>query len=182
MLEIILCILLLIIAINIVSTHNNLYLIVYFSAFSFITACIYFVSKAPDLALAEIAVGCAFIPLIYTIAISKQKRFTVLFFTGNIPETKEMSNVNTDLTLLLNRFANHYKIKIDKRDISSVFKSNIKSIVKPGNADLIVTYDTYSNCFIIKGIVTNIMLNTLEQMNHSEQIKIVRVKDYGQEI
>lgn len=182
MLEIILCILLFIIAINIVSTHNNLYLIVYFSAFSFITACIYFISKAPDLALAEIAVGCAFIPLIYTIAISKQKRFTVLFFTGNMPENSNLSDVNTDLNLLLNRFANHYKIKIDRKDSNSIFKSNIKSISKPGNADLIITYDPNSNCLIVKGIITNIMLNTLEQMNHSNQIKIVRVKDYGQEI
>ncbi len=86
MLSTVLFIFVLIMAIAVILTNNNLRLIMYFSVFSFGAAASYFVLKAPDIALAEVAIGCAFVPLIYLITIGKQKIFTVVFFDGDIGE------------------------------------------------------------------------------------------------
>ena len=80
MINYLLVILFLILSIIIVFEKNNLKVIIYFSLFSFVASSIYFVNMAFDIALAEIAIGCAFIPLIYIITISKQKLFTVFFY------------------------------------------------------------------------------------------------------
>ncbi|MBP2027899.1 multicomponent Na+:H+ antiporter subunit B [Acetoanaerobium pronyense] len=64
-------ILLIIILLSIIFNDNNLYLILCSSIFSLICAILYYIYNAPDVALAEAAIGSAIIPVIYIIAISK---------------------------------------------------------------------------------------------------------------
>lgn len=182
MMDLMLCLLLLMTALMVVSTHNNLWLIIYFSAFSFIAASIYFISKAPDLALAEIAVGCAFIPLVYTIAISKQNTFSIVFYSGSLATCPDKEAFESNLNTLINRFAKHYHLKLDQKNIDASKLYTSKNLIHPGKIDLIVYYDTDRNCLLLKGLLSNMMLNTLEQMNHDSTIQIVRVSDYGEEI
>ena len=66
-------VLLIFLSIFIIRSKNNLKAIIFFSTFSLVTASFYYFLKAPDLALAEAAIGSAIIPLIYIIAISKQR-------------------------------------------------------------------------------------------------------------
>jgi len=74
----ILQILMIIIAIAIVLHKKNFTIIILIASFSLIAASLYIINKAPDVAIAEVAIGSAIIPLIYVISISRQREFIVL--------------------------------------------------------------------------------------------------------
>lgn len=59
--------------------RNRVKMLLYFSSYSLIASILYFIYKAPDVALSEIVIGVAFIPLILSIGISKQQSINVLF-------------------------------------------------------------------------------------------------------
>lgn len=67
-------ILLIIILVAIILSNENLKIIIYSSVFSLICAILYFLYSAPDVALAEAAIGSAIVPLIYIISISKHSK------------------------------------------------------------------------------------------------------------
>ena len=71
-------IVLIIIAIFIVLHKKNFTIIILISAFSLVAATLYTLNKAPDVAIAEVAIGSAIIPLIYVISISRQREFIIL--------------------------------------------------------------------------------------------------------
>ena len=66
--------LLIIILIVIIFSKENLKIVIYSSVFSLICAILYFLCNAPDVALAEAAIGSAIVPLIYIISISKHSK------------------------------------------------------------------------------------------------------------
>ena len=66
--------LLIIILIVIIFSKENLKIVIYSSVFSLICAILYFLYSAPDVALAEAAIGSAIVPLIYIISISKHSK------------------------------------------------------------------------------------------------------------
>lgn len=57
---------------------NLFYCVVIITISSIISAVLFVIFNAPDIALAEIAVGCALIPFVYIISITKQKDFLIL--------------------------------------------------------------------------------------------------------
>ena len=61
---------LIILSIAIVVHKNNGTIIILIASFSLVTASLYLINRAPDVAIAEIAIGSAIIPLIYVISIS----------------------------------------------------------------------------------------------------------------
>src|SRR5210317_459337 len=69
---------LIVLAIAIVLHKNNGTIIILIASFSLVTASLYIINRAPDVAIAEIAIGSAIIPLIYVISISRQREFIVL--------------------------------------------------------------------------------------------------------
>src|SRR6056297_3276285 len=71
-------ILLIIITVAMVANKNNTIVAILFSVSSLFLALLFFLNKAPDVALAEIAVGSAIMPLILIIAISKQREYVVI--------------------------------------------------------------------------------------------------------
>ncbi len=78
--------LLIIIIITIIKSTENLKIVIYSSIFSLMCAILYFLYNAPDVALAEAAIGSAIVPLIYIIAIAKHSK--------QIKDKSEIKNKN----------------------------------------------------------------------------------------
>ncbi|WP_432666465.1 DUF4040 domain-containing protein [Wukongibacter baidiensis] len=171
---ILLQILMIIIALIIISNKDNLKIIIFFAVFSLITASLYFFNNAPDVALAEVAIGSAITPLIFIISISKQKDFIVInhtkddFFSHNLRKTGEGYK-------FLHDFTKHYDLKL------KVYDNNLGSVVgifRSRNVDLIVDNSPDIGKYILKGKVSSILMNKLEQLAINEPlIEIVKINE-----
>lgn len=69
---------LLVITLAIIFSQSNVRSIIMLSVFSMISAMAYYLYQAPDVAMAELAIGAAIVPLIYVISIARQKKFIVV--------------------------------------------------------------------------------------------------------
>jgi putative multicomponent Na+:H+ antiporter subunit B len=69
---------LIIIALTVIFHKQNFTIIIFISAFGLIAALLYAINQAPDVAIAEVAIGSAIIPLIYVISIARQREYIVL--------------------------------------------------------------------------------------------------------
>lgn len=69
---------LLIIILAIIFSQSNVRAIIMLSVFSMISAMAYYLYQAPDVAMAELAIGAAIVPLIYVISIARQKKYIVI--------------------------------------------------------------------------------------------------------
>ncbi|EOD01866.1 hypothetical protein L21TH_0052 [Caldisalinibacter kiritimatiensis] len=150
--------------------------IIFFSAFSLATASLYYFFKAPDLALAEAAIGSAIIPLVYIIAISKQREFLVisrinkddifLYHSGN---TKGKGYK------LLEDFTKHYNLKLV---ISRGNYDDLHGIFRSRNIDLVIEKCRDTGKYILKGKKTSVLMNKLEQITRDEQeIEVVKIEE-----
>jgi len=162
-------ILLIIITIVIVANKDNIKIVIFFSFSSLITALLYFLNKAPDVALAEVAIGSAIMPLILIISISKQREFVVIsHIDDDFLTSQECIGYK-----LLEDFAKYYnlKLRIYTSDIN-----NLRGIFRENNVDLIVEKSKKSNKYLFKGKKSSILMNKLEQMAKNESIiKIIKV-------
>ncbi|MCG8482493.1 MAG: DUF4040 domain-containing protein [Clostridia bacterium] len=167
-------ILMIIIAFIIIKTKDNLRIIIFFAVFSLITASLYFFNYAPDVALAEIAIGSAIIPLIFIISISKQKDFIVINHTEDDLLNNGFAEAGK-VYQLLNDFAKHYdlKLKIHNNKLGSIV-----GIFKSRNVDLIVEKSTDARKYILKGKESSILMHKLEQLATQEPlIEIVKINE-----
>ena len=183
-LEIILSIMLLIISVMLIKEKNNLYIVIFFSVFSLVAASLYFYNAAPDVALAELSIGSAFIPLIFIITISKQKTFTVvadkesLYFCAP-QDDKDQPGV---CYMLLDEFCQHYdlKLKLIQPDIHE--NQTILGAFRSWSIDLIVKYESDSNRYYFIGKTTSLMMSRLDKMTEKySNITVVKVRDYETE-
>jgi len=176
-----LLILFLIFSIVTVFEKNNLKVIIYFSLFSFVAASIYFVNMAFDIALAEIAVGCAFIPFIYVITISKQKSFTVYFYNETFyHETLDTGYIVEEFENLMEEFCSIYELKLNLVTRVEKYNPTIHEIFRKGNIDLIVTFNLEDKFLNVMGNRSNIMISKLERLiKNKGLIKLIRV-DYDE--
>lgn len=120
--------------------QNNYLLIIYASLFSFAAACLYFVNAAPDLALAEIAVGCAFIPLIFTIAIMRQNTFTVVFFSQEGEQAYCDPDILIEFMAIAEIFCAAHQLKLKLVTHPTAYEPSVRGIFRLGNTDLIANY------------------------------------------
>lgn len=164
-------ILLLIVTLAVIKEKNNFKLIIFFSGFSLIAASLYFYNHAPDVALAEIAVGSAFIPLIFLITISKQRTFTV------------MNNENKEFVYqeVLEEFCREENLKLKIVFESEVFDDSAKSIhgvFRRQDIDLIIDYDDKKKKYYITGKKSNLMINKFIVMTQDiHNINVIRISD-----
>ena len=174
-----LLVLFLIFSIAIVFEKNNLKVIIFFSLFSFIAASIYFVNMAFDIALAEIAVGCALIPFIYVITISKQKKFTVYFYNETFyHETIDTGYIVEEFEKLMEEFCNIYELKLNLVTRVEKYNPTIHGIFRAGNIDLIVTFNLEDKFLNVIGNRSNMMISKLERIiKNKGLIKLIRVDD-----
>ncbi|QRN85564.1 DUF4040 domain-containing protein [Clostridia bacterium] len=69
---------LLVIVLAIIFSKSIIRAIIMLSVFSVISSLLYFLYQAPDVAMAELAIGAAVVPLIYVISITRQKKYIVI--------------------------------------------------------------------------------------------------------
>lgn len=163
--------LLIIIAIVIVRSKNNIKLVVFFSLFSLITAISYYFNKAPDVALAEVAIGSAIMPLIFIVSISRQQEFVVV----NHTEDGFLDSESGAGYALLMDFTKHYNLKLK---IYNIELDNLKGIFRSRNVDLIVEKSQTEDRYFFKGKGSTILMNKLEQMiKDTPDINIIKVSE-----
>lgn len=169
----ILLLLLIFLSVYIIKTKNNLKAIIYFSAFSLISASVYFFLSAPDLALAEAAIGSAIIPLIYIIAISKQREFLVV---SRISQDDPFLYHNQDIKgkgyQLLEEFTKHYNLKLV---INHGKYDELHGIFRIRNIDLVIEKCMDTGKYFLKGKKSSILMNKLEELTKA-QLNIVIIK------
>ena len=166
-------ILLLIVTIAIIIENNNYKLVIYFSVFSLIAASLYFYNHAPDVALAEIAVGSAFIPLIFLITISKQRTFTVMNNTK-----REFSYTN-----VLEEFCKKENLKLQfifEGDVINDDSKGIYGVFRRRDIDLIIDYNIKKHRYEIVGKKDSILIDkfesTIKGINGINLIKMADVE------
>lgn len=158
-------------------TRHNFKLILYFSAFSMTAATLYLLNQAPDIALAEIAVGCAFIPLIYTIAIMKQNTLNAVVKERGIAIDEER------LLLFMSQlgiFCKKYGLEPRLIDVHKGRISTVAGIFRPNSADLLIDYDEIKDLIRVEGNEINWMIEALERWIETEPgIEFVEVNSNG---
>lgn len=166
-------IILIIITIIIILGKDKIKIVILLSLFSLISASLYYFNNAPDVALAELAIGSAIMPLIFIISISKQNEFIVIshiddgFLNNNIISKGRGYEI-------LEEFTKHYGLKLN---IYASNFANLKGIFTKSNVDLIVE-KTIDNKYVFKGKETSILMNKLYQMTEKEEnIEVVMVKE-----
>jgi len=171
MIKTFLMIILLIITLTIVLEKNNKKLIIFFSVFSLIAASLYFYNHAPDVALAEIAVGSAFIPLIFLIAISKQRTFTVM-------KVSKRDFVYQDLLEEFCKLENLSLKLIRNEDVHDDEAKSIHGVFRRRDIDLIIDYNPKKKRYDMTCKKSNIMIDRFEEMaSNYHGIRIIRTVD-----
>lgn len=171
--ENILQILLILTSLFIVRIRDNLKVVIFFSLFSLITASLYYFYKSPDLALAEVAIGSAIMPLIFIIAISKQREFLVV---SHIDEDDNFLDFKVGKGYhILEDFTKHYDLKLI---INVGQHDNLKGVFREKNADLVVEKCKNSGKYLLKGKKSSILMTKLEQITKNEDcIEIIKIEE-----
>jgi len=172
MIKIFFHILAMIIAIYIINTKDYLNAIITYTVFSLFSAVIYFLNYGPDVAIAEIAISSAIVPLIFIIAVSKQNEYVVIgdIFIGNSIEKKEY------ILKILNEFTkmNNLKLRIES-DSKYLYMSGVFREV---NVDLSV--ETLGNdkgyYFIGKGS-SDLMAKMEKYVEKYKDVNVILIPD-----
>lgn len=141
--------------------NDNYKLILYAAFFSFAGASLYFINGAPDLALAEIAIGCAFIPLIFTIAIMRQNTFTVVFFSDEGKQAYCDPIVLIEFMGIAEVFCGHHRLKLKIITHPQAYMPSVRGIFRLGNTDLIAHYIEEENQLYVWGNTGNRLIPEL---------------------
>ena len=134
--------------------------VILYSVFSLMCATLYFLYSAPDVALAEVAVGSAFIPVIFIIAISRQKEFVVVsyvfddFLSKELPGGKVGSGYE-----LLSRFCSIYGLRLV---LCPNEDGKFCGFLKISNVDLFISKS--GSGYVIKGKSSSLLMKRLESM------------------
>ncbi len=159
-------VILIMLAIAIVVHKNNGTIIILIASFSLVTASLYIINNAPDVALAEVAIGSAIIPLIYVISISRQREFIILDRVND-----DFLITNDELTgigyVLLKRFADYYHLELNITNdpgLCSLSEAMDKKLCQNTNVDLVISKDYDTGRYILKGSATSTLMHTLEDL------------------
>lgn len=180
----ILCGALLIAAVMTLITDNNFRLILYFAAFSLTAAGLYMLLHAPDIALAEIAVGCAFVPLIYTIAIMKQTTLNVVLKPAKVmPDGQEiclMAPQRLEAFMEeIRRFCELYGLEARLLGGLEGRETTVAGIFRPSSPDLLISYDPVRDLIRVEGNESNSLIESLERwLSQVPGIEFVGIVEY----
>jgi uncharacterized MnhB-related membrane protein len=141
-------------AITINLTNNHLTDVFLLSGFSLLAAFCYILYQAPDVSLAEVAVGSAILPLIFIISISKHRSFIVL---NLLPQNCTME---LEALTLLEEFCDRYRLQLVL--VSDLALDDVEfKVFRKRNIDLIIESHEYDIC-TFTGANTSLMMNRLE--------------------
>lgn len=167
-------IVLIIIAIFIVLHKKNFTIIILISAFSLVAATLYTLNKAPDVAIAEVAIGSAIIPLIYVISISRQREFIILdkTHTGFIAPDAKLDGIVYEV---LEKFVKANNLKLN---ICCDIEGDEFDLTNELNVDLILTIDPITNKYIIKGKESSLLVEKLAVMAEKyDTIEVIELEE-----
>jgi uncharacterized MnhB-related membrane protein len=155
---------LIVLAIAIVLHKNNGTIIILIASFSLVTASLYIINRAPDVAIAEIAIGSAIIPLIYVISISRQREFIVLdkVMDDFIITDDQLSGIGY---VLLHRLTDFYHLELNITNDSGLCQldENMDKVVcEQTNVDLIIAKDPKTGQYVFKGNKSSVLMRKLE--------------------
>lgn len=172
--ELALQIMLIILVIIILKESHYLRMIIFYAAFSLLAALLYYLYNSPDVAMAELAIGCAFIPLIFIIAISKQREFVIIYnLNDGCFHDEFRENCKTEYELLV-LFCLENKLTLKIHESSGL---SLEGVFRPQNADVIV--EKNDKIYVFKLKETNALTHQLMNLiNDSEKIKIRWVEEH----
>jgi uncharacterized MnhB-related membrane protein len=166
-------VLLIIIAIVIVFHKENFTIIIYIAAFGLIAATLYVINQAPDVAIAEVAIGSAIIPLIYVISISRQREFIVLDRVDY--DKHDFDQHVSDVYQILTEFADEHSLKLN---ICAGVKGSERELTRELNIDLIIVYNTEKQIFEFKGKSSSVIMKQLKDITLEKSfIKVSTIED-----
>lgn len=164
---------LIIIALTVIFHKQNFTIIIYIAAFGLIAAILYAINQAPDVAIAEVAIGSAIIPLIYVISIARQREYIVLDRVDH--DQFELNEQNILIYEMLNVFVSKHDLKLN---VCSDIKGDEFTLTDELNVDLILSYDANRKKFVLKGKRSNILMNDLRQLFETLPfVDIIKLKD-----
>jgi uncharacterized MnhB-related membrane protein len=175
---------LIMLSIAIVLHKNNGTIIILIASFSLVTASLYLINNAPDVAIAEIAIGSAIIPLIYVISISRQREFIVLdrAMDDFIITNENLSGIGY---VLLHRLTDFYHLELNITNDSGLCEldENMDKLVcEQTNVDLIVSKDEKTGGYIFKGKKSSVLMRRLELIVapfHNIRVELFEDSDFG---
>ncbi|MDI6453029.1 Na(+)/H(+) antiporter subunit B [Peloplasma aerotolerans] len=173
----ILQILLIIIALAIVLHKENFTIIILISAFSLVAATLYAINQAPDVAIAEVAIGSAIIPLIYVISISRQREFIVLDRVDH--DRHDLDDINEALYEVMSDFVQTYDLRLN---ICSDIKGTDEDLTSELNVDLIISYDETKQSFVLKGKSSSVLMKHLTEKTSGHAFIEVITLEEGESI
>jgi uncharacterized MnhB-related membrane protein len=171
---------LILLAIAIVLHKNNGTIIILIASFSLVTASLYIINRAPDVAIAEIAIGSAIIPLIYVISISRQREFIVLdrVMDEFIIIDDKFAGIGY---VLLHRLAEYYHLELNITNdpgLCRLDEAMDRMLCEQTNVDLIISKDETTGHYVLKGKRSSTLMKKLEQMaSVFEHIDVILFKD-----
>jgi uncharacterized MnhB-related membrane protein len=146
-------------ALSVVVSKNNFTIVILMSVFSLIAATLYMLNQAPDVAIAEVAINAAIIPLIYIIAISRQRELIIYdkLQHGDIdPTTKQKGDVYT----YLYDFSKKNKLKIN---ICCDLEGSDTVVFKDLNVDVMIDRLQGSEGYSLKGKSSNVLMKKMQK-------------------
>lgn len=169
-------IILIVLALIILRTKNLLKSIILLGVFSLMISLLYFIFHAPDVALAEAAIGSAISTFLFIIAIEKQKEFLVVsHIHTDFLHRKEDGSAAGEGYHLLKEFCSHLglKLKVDFRE-----GGDIKGILRDRNVDLIIDRDSKSKKYLLKAKKSSLITQQLISITRAHgHIRVIALED-----
>ncbi len=97
--------------------------IIYLSVFSLLCSIVYLLLGAPDVAIAEAAIGCTLSTILYLVALKKYRIFTV-YYNCYAKHPKELEKIGAEkdqIVEILNTFSGKGELQLDIINTSSGF-------------------------------------------------------------
>ncbi|MFW6298812.1 MAG: Na(+)/H(+) antiporter subunit B [Bacillota bacterium] len=153
-------------ALAIILHKNNGTVIILIASFSLVTASLYIINSAPDVAIAEVAIGSVIIPLIYVISISRQREFIVIDKAQD--DFLRHDDFKTGLGYqFLKRFTDFYHLELNLSDDSPlcyIDDATDQVMCEETNVDLFITKDEKTGKYLFKGQASSLLMTKLETM------------------
>jgi uncharacterized MnhB-related membrane protein len=156
MIEKIILLLLLALAIIIIVCKQYKRTVIFLGIFSLLSALLYVIYSAPDVAIAEAVIGCGLSTVFYLVAIKKAEIFKICVLNYN-----QTIKENSDLNILMESI----KKDIEKKNLSCEINSSVKSVKEAmaSEPDLIIhenidsiTIYGLENDYIFEGLCDDI--------------------------
>jgi uncharacterized MnhB-related membrane protein len=165
---------LIITAITVVISKNNFTVVILMSVFSLISATLYTINQAPDVAIAEVAINAAIIPLIYVIAISRQRELIIYdkLRHGDMDPSIELKG---DIYGYLYNFSKKNKLKVN---ICCDLEGNDQAVFKDLNVDIMIDKNPSGKGYILKGKSSNVLVKKIHrELKRNEMIQVQFVEE-----